>query len=345
MKIGLEISSLAFPLSGIQVYIRNFLKALLDTDRENEYLLTAKLNRIKKIKENNIEAFWFKQYDIFHGFDGFIPRFVFAKLKSAVVHDIIPFTAPRFVSSSTRRNFERKIYKLLKRADILITPSEYTRMALSSYFQVGRMFVIYEACPENYRKLKNEEIIEFKKRLGIDDYLLYVGVINARKNVDGLIKSFLVVKSRFKKLKLIIISSYIGFQSEKVLELIEKNQDSIIFLQNVPENDLIYFYNSATLFVFPSFAEGFGLPVLEAMACGVPVVTSNTSALPEVGGEAVEYVDPNNVDDIAMKIIQLLENEERRAKLRTAGLIRAKNFSWEKSAKELLEIWRKCLNQ
>jgi glycosyltransferase involved in cell wall biosynthesis len=346
VKIGLEISSLSYPLSGIQVYIKNFLTAILNVDRENKYLFTAKLMKLKKIEEYKTSPFWFRKYDVFHGFDGFIPHFISAKLRSAVVHDVIPLTEPVFVSESTVKNFEKKIKRLLNRADILIAPSEYTKKALSFFFPSKRIHVIYEAPSKCFARIADESICEFKKRLGLNNFILYVGVLNARKNVNGLINAFNIVRRKFKDLQMVIVSSYSGYGGEKTLELINRGHNQgILFLKNVTEKDLVFFYNSAIIFAFPSFAEGFGLPVLEAMACGTPVVTSNTSALPEVGGDAVEYVDPYDVNDIAMKIIELLDDEKKREKLKEAGVKRASSFSWEKSAMELKSIWSKYLNQ
>lgn len=343
MKIGLEISSLSFPLSGIQIYIKNFLENLLKIDKENSYILTAKLQRISKINGYRPEPFWFRKYDIFHGFDGFIPRFIQAKLKSAVVHDVIPLIDSSFVSDLTKRNFEKKIQKLVRRADMLIAPSEYTKNSLASFFSSKQIHVLYEACSENFKKLPEESIREFKRRNDLSNYLLFVGVINARKNVDGLIKAFNKIKDKFKNLKLVIISSYTGYGSENVINLIEENRDNVIFIRSVSESDLIYFYNSATLFVFPSFAEGFGLPVLEAMACGTPVLTSKISALTEVGGDAVEYINPYDVENIAQKILNLLGDDKKRIMLSEKGIKQAGRFSWGKSASKLINIWEKCL--
>ncbi len=343
MKIGLEISSLSFPLSGIQVYIKNFLDKLLKIHGGNSYILTAKLKRMSKINGYSPQSFWFKKYDIFHGFDGFVPRFISAKLRSAVVYDIIPLVEPSFVSESVRKNFKKKITKLINRADILIVPSEYTKGFLSSLFHSDRIYVLYGGHSENFKKLPEEAVEEFKRRNNLGNYLLYVGVLNARKNVQGLIEAFIMIRDKFRDLKLVIISSYTGYGSENVISLIDKNRDNIIFLRNVSESDLVYFYNAAQLFVFPSFAEGFGLPVLEAMACGTSVLTSRTSALIEVGGDAVEYVNPHDVEDIAEKMSEVLEDERKRRRLSENGIRQASRFSWERSARELVSIWEKCL--
>ncbi len=343
MKIGLEISSLSFPLSGIQVYIKNFLNKLLKINGGNSYILTAKLKRMSKINGYNPQSFWFKKYDIFHGFDGFIPRCISAKLKSAVIHDVIPLVEPSFVSESAGKNFKKKMMKLINRADILIVPSQYTKDSLSSLFPSERIYVIHEGYPENFRRLPEGEVEEFKKRNDLGNYLLYVGVINARKNVHGLIKAFTIVRDKRRDLKLVIISSYTGYGGENAMDLIYKNRDSVILMMNVNEADLLYFYNAAQLFVFPSFREGFGLPVLEAMACGTPVVTSRTSALIEVGGDAVEYVNPYDINDIADKISEVLEDERKRNQLRENGLIQASKFSWEKSARDLVDLWKRYI--
>jgi glycosyltransferase involved in cell wall biosynthesis len=343
MKIGLEISSLSFPLSGIQVYIQNFISALHKVDNNNTYCLTSKLQKIKKIKGFNPSPFWFRKFDVFHGFDAFVPLLISSRLISAVIHDVIPLFYEKFSTPSHRKNFENKINKLLRRVDLIITPSEYTRSLVSSLFNFQRIFVIYSGYSASFRKLSSNEVFDFKKKKGLDHFLLYVGVINLRKNITGLITAFKKVKKKFPSLKLVLISSYISRDSYAVEEEIRKYNDDIILLTSVPQQELVYYYNSADIFIFPSFAEGFGLPVLEAMACGTPVIASRATAIPEVGGDAISYFDPYNFDEMAERIIELLEDELKRKRISESGLSRAKEFSWERGAQILISTWEKFI--
>lgn len=339
MRIGLEISSLAFSLSGIQVYIKNFISALKKVDPSNEYILTAKLQKYNRLKEYNPEFFWFKSFDVFHGMDAFIPFGIYSRLKTAVVHDVIFLSEEPFVSASTRKRMERKVRRLLKRVDILVVPSEFTKSEIKNRLNFDRVTVISEGYSPEFKPIPEEEKLRYKKQLGINKFLLFVGVINVRKNVDGLINAFELVRRFIPDLKLVIVSSYLGYGGDKIMERIKKNE-GIILKTNATNQELIQLYNTADLFVFPSFAEGFGLPVLEAMACGTPVLASDKGALPEVCGDAAEYCNPYNLEDIAKKIKDLLYDQEKLIELKNKGLVRSRQFSWEESAKKLLKLWQ-----
>jgi glycosyltransferase involved in cell wall biosynthesis len=175
-----------------------------------------------------------------------------------------------------------------------------------------------------------------------DNYILFVGTLQPRKNIVRLIKAFAkVVKSEKspKDLQLVIVGRK-GWLYEEILEAPKELgiEDKVKFLENVEDEELPLFYKNALCYVLPSLYEGFGLPVLEAMQQGCPVITSNVSSLPEAGGDAALYVDPENVGDIADKIIQLIKNDKLRKELIEKGREQVKRFSWEKTAKETLAV-------
>ena len=183
----------------------------------------------------------------------------------------------------------------------------------------------------------------FKKYQLPRSYLFYVGNISKHKNVDKIIEAFKKIKSK-TNYKL-VIAGKLSFGSKDIKKKIKDLdlQDDVIFTGYVPEEDLPALYNGASLFVYPSFYEGFGLPPLEAMQCGCPVITSNTSSLPEVVGNAGIMVDPNDVDELAKQMERVLTNKKLQQKMRKAGLKQAKKFSWEKCARETLKVYEEVL--
>jgi glycosyltransferase involved in cell wall biosynthesis len=173
-----------------------------------------------------------------------------------------------------------------------------------------------------------------------DQFILFVGTLQPRKNIARLIEAFSKVSSEnHNDLQLVIVGKK-GWQYEEILAAPEKFgvEDHVKFLENVTDEELQIFYKHALCYVLPSLYEGFGLPVVEAMQRGCPVITSNVSSLPEAGGDAALYVDPTDVDDIAAKITKLIDDEELRKELIAKGKKQIEKFSWEKSAKETLAV-------
>lgn len=202
---------------------------------------------------------------------------------------------------------------------------------------------------------------ELQAKYGLsDNYILFVGTLQPRKNIKRLIEAFSkVIKSSIrqaqdknvesqkeKDLELVIVGRR-GWLYEEILETPKKLgiEDRVKFLENVADDELPYFYKNAICFVLPSLYEGFGLPVLEAMKQGCPVITSNISSLPEAGGDAALYVDPEDIDDIAKKITQLVKDEKLRKELIEKGRAQVKKFSWEKTAKETLAVLEEVAKQ
>lgn len=180
---------------------------------------------------------------------------------------------------------------------------------------------------------------ELKGKYGLsDNFILFVGTLQPRKNIKRLIEAFAKVKG-IKDLELVIVGRK-GWLYEEILEAPKELgiEERVKFLENVEDDELPLFYKNALCFVLPSLYEGFGLPVLEAMKQSCPVITSNISSLPEAGGDAALYVDPEDVDDIAKKITELVSSEKLRKELIEKGKAQVKKFSWEKTARETLEI-------
>jgi len=204
--------------------------------------------------------------------------------------------------------------------------------------------VIYTSADPRFKFLRDKEAARsyILHQYGIKDpFILYVGTLEPRKNIPTLIHAFAKVKKDGFPQKLLLIGGK-GWKYEEIFSAINELSltDQILIPGYVPDEDLVYFYNVADLFVYPSLYEGFGLPPLEAMACGTPVITSNKSSLPEVVGDAALLVDPLDVRALAGAIERVLANEELRAQLSERGLKRAKFFSWKKTAERTWEVYR-----
>jgi glycosyltransferase involved in cell wall biosynthesis len=206
----------------------------------------------------------------------------------------------------------------------------------------------YQVLPEQvvvtYPGIKSSlPMKELKKQFKLsENYVLFVGTLQPRKNIVRLIEAFSKIKNQKKDLQLVIVGKK-GWQYEEILAAPEKFHvlEKVKFLDFVSDEDLPSLYTNALCYVLPSLYEGFGLPVLEAMQYNCPVITSNVSSLPEAGGDAALYVDPTNVSDIADKMSSLLTNDELRKELIAKGQKQIKKFSWEKTAKETLEVLTK----
>jgi glycosyltransferase involved in cell wall biosynthesis len=268
------------------------------------------------------------------------------------VHDIVPY----MMRDDPDQNQYRRVYdrwiddwamKNVRKADRIIAISDYT----------GRMLVEHLSCPrEKIRVVHNgldhdlffplEPSEAFKARYGLSPenrYLLYVGSENPRKNLPRLVQAFALARGKMPNLKLLKIGApnHPG-QYALLQSLISKLglEDAFIWVGQVPNQDLVSFYNVADAFVFPSLYEGFGLPPLEAMACGTPVICSNSASLPEVTGNAALQVDPLDVDGIAAAIVRLMEDPILREDLRNQGLVWATQFTWAKNIQKTIEVYR-----
>lgn len=268
------------------------------------------------------------------------------------VHDIVPFLVRRDKSQSVFRHpldrvFDRIAMSGLKRADALISDSHFTKRAVVEALDcpMEKIFVVPLGVEHDvFRPLPVPE--EFRSRYQLDGrfhYVLYVGSENPRKNLPTLISAFVKVRAILAKVRLVKIGSpeYLP-QAEQLRRQVQQMdlEEDILFYGHIPDADLALFYSLADLFVFPSLYEGFGLPPLEAMACGTPVVCSNAASLPEVVGNAAIMVDPYDVEGLAEAMHRVLADADLREELREKGLARARQFTWERTARETVAVYR-----
>ena len=240
-----------------------------------------------------------------------------------------------------------------KRARAIITISESTRQDVIGYFQVApeKVQTIYCGVDKVYRPLPAANIEAFKAQQGLPErFILFVGTLEPRKNVAALIEAYAawrrrVATQRAGQIPKLFIGGGKGWYYGQVFSLVQSLglADEVIFPGYLPQADLPMWYNAATIFVYPSLFEGFGLPVLEAMACGTPVITSQASSLPEVTGKAGMLVDPTDIDSLSHMLERVFNDQTLRDTLRQKGLAQSANFSWNKTAAETLEVYRRTV--
>ena len=233
-----------------------------------------------------------------------------------------------------------------RRADAIITVSESSKRDIVRSYGLapGRVHVVHEAAAPAFRPIHDlGELTRVRRQYGLADrFILYVGTIEPRKNLPKLIEAFARRRRRGDLTHQLVCVGPYGWLSRDIEALLDRLQvnDSVLFTGYVPFHDLAALYNLAEMFVFPSIYEGFGLPVIEAMACGTPVITGHVAALDEVAGGAVEHVEALEVEAIGDALVRLAQDRDRRQALRRAGLQRAQFFSWARAARETAIVYR-----
>ncbi|NBK99235.1 MAG: glycosyltransferase family 1 protein [Erysipelotrichia bacterium] len=256
------------------------------------------------------------------------------------VHDFSWEIYPEFQPKERVEFFEKFFYHEIKRCNHIITGSNFTKAEILQRldFEPENISVIYHGVNHKvFNTLLPKKNVEQK-------YILAVGSIEPRKNLKNLLLAYEQLSETIKNQYHLILIGAQGWNNTEVLDMMESMKEWVHYTGYVSDEELACYYQHASLFVYPSFYEGFGIPPLEAMACGTAVLVSNASTLPEICSDAAVYCDPNDVNDIKVKIELVLNNMVLRQKLVTKGLERVKIFSWDKSAKEHLEVFEKVLN-
>ena len=358
---------------GVGTYTRNIVRALARLDRDNEYRLLGSPEKIAEIgpMPENFRGETFSRNDT--SVSGYFEcRTLLQRLKCDVVHIPHLFWAPRSLTcpyvvtvhdllehmyrTHDRSNLRRSMHfqltgRVLRRAAKIFAVSKFTKSEVEKIFGIsGRQIeVVYNAIDERFlhgHATEQDRQMLAERYLINQPFLLYVGRISPHKNVVRIIEAFSALKAALEKegkypgLKLIIIGDELSKHPDLRRTVIRGGvQNDVRFMGFVPIEVLRVFYDAAKVFVFPSLYEGFGLPPVEAMAHGTPVVTSNTSSLPEVVGSAAVLVNPENVFEIMRALHRVLVDQALREKLKQRGYAQAQKFSWDASAKQLIAAY------
>lgn len=343
MKVAIDVSPLktGHKFRGIGIYTENLIEGLKEIKNQDfDFTLI----------ENSQIPF---DCDLIHYpyFDFFFLTLPLKKEKPTVVtiHDTIPLVFPEHYPAGLKGKLKLQIQKFsLKNVRGVITDSENSKNDILKYlnYPKEKIYVIPLAPGKEFKKINDKNLlVKTKKKYELpDDFVLYVGDVNYNKNIFGLIKAFKQIEH---KTKLVLVGK--AFQNEdlketqRIVQLVKslKLENDIIRLGWIPQEDLVGIYNLATVYCQPSFYEGFGLPVLEAMACGCPVVAADNSSLKEVCGQAAIMVQADNINSIAEGIKKVIGDKAIRDTLRKNGLEWVKNFSWKKTAQKTYEVYKK----
>ncbi|MFM2308213.1 MAG: hypothetical protein RLY87_333 [Chloroflexota bacterium] len=279
---------------------------------------------------------------LYHGVLNVMP--VLATVPSVVtIHDISPILFPQTFRRINRMYTKWAIRRSAKHAAQLFTVSEHAKNEIVEHLGVApeRVTVTYDACDARFAPAPTAELTAFRQRNNLPErYLFYLGTLEPRKNIPRLIDAYAQI-AKETGVPLLIAGGK-GWLYEPILAQAERLQlgDMLRFVGYVPQEEQHLWYGAATAFVFPSLYEGFGMPPLEAMACGTPVIASNASCLPEIVGDAAQQVDPYDVDAIAVAMRRVLSDAELRAEMRTKGIAQAAKFSWLETAQRTHAVYQ-----
>lgn len=370
MKIVINTIPLLSPLTGVGNYIFNVSKELRSLRPDFDYTyyygyysrklrLNCEGNRLfyrtkevaKKIPvvssvtrrlKNSLAHLQLRKYDIYFE-PMFIPLDIKARKTVTTICDFSILHNPEWHPRDRIEYFSNNFFKKIHKSDVIITISEYVRKEaieiLNGYG--GKIISIPLGYDQTLFNIQNK--IKTERQLP-ERFIMCIGSVEPRKNLRRLLEAYVSLPDSVKKNCKLLIAGFKGWENKEIMESLKSAEGYAEYLGYVSNEMLSALYRSATCFVYPSVYEGFGLPPLEAMACGCPVVVSNVASLPEVCGDAAFYVDPYNVESIAEGMYKVLTDDELRQNLIKKGLERAKLFSWEKSAREHIKVFEEVLN-
>ncbi len=368
LRIAIDIREAGHEKTGKGWYTYNLVHSLLKIDSHNEYIFYTDQNKnpFKEFKNAHIRTIPGKSlmwhfnvikdlkktfanglpFDLFFAPTSYIiPCFAPKNLRVIItVHDLVAFLFPSTHNTKAVIIERLTLKKALKKAAKVFVVSQNTENDLLTRFQYPKEKIHEVPCaPADFYKeeISEKELTTFKKKHKLPDrFILAVGTLEPRKNFSTLIKSFVIIKRRNPDCKLVIVGKK-GWKYSAIEDALKKYQleNDVIFPGYLEDDELRKTYHLASVFVFPSLYEGFGIPPLEAMSCGCPVVSSNVASLPEVIGDSGLLIDPKNAHKWADAVCSLLDNEQTRNMLIERGKRRAEKFSWENSAKIALEVF------
>jgi glycosyltransferase involved in cell wall biosynthesis len=374
MRIAIDYTAAIRQGAGIGTYVRALVDAMLAQDTTNRYTLltsgrptpdhsfpTAENVRGRSlyIPDRYLNILWYRwripvpatlfsgPADIYHGPDFVLPPLSGKVRKVVTIHDLAFLEHPEYAVPSLAAYLKQVVPQAVQAADAVATVSSETSRTLIKHFNTPRekLTVVPVGVGAHFRRITDPVLLGATgNKFGLKHPLvLGVGTLEPRKNHMGLIKAFYQAQKKKNGPAMLAIAGGEGWLYEETRQLVDdlKLKSKVRFLGRVSDFELVTLYSMADIFAFPSFFEGFGIPPIEAMACGAPVITSNTSSLPEVVGDAAIQIDPHDIDALAQAIIQLLEDEPLREDLRQKGYQRVQHFTWEASARKMLDIYQR----
>lgn len=294
------------------------------------------INEYVKFKLINFKA---GKFDIFHDLTNYGMALGRSRAKKIItLHDIGTLKLPQFYRNYTRYRMNR-VREILKNTDAVITVSEYQKKEISEYYKISedRLFVVYPGVDTDiFKKTKDKRLID-------GEYIMYLGNLMPKKGVCCLIRAFNAIKKQIPHN--LLLGGMRGFKSETVFSLIKELdlQTKVIVRENPGDAEIVNYLSYASAFVYPSFYEGFGLPPLEAMACGSPVITSDNTSLKEIYSDSAILINPENINGLGDSILALLRDEAFKRELISKGYATAQRFSWDAAIRNTLKVYEKAI--
>ncbi|MBI2907880.1 MAG: glycosyltransferase family 4 protein [Chloroflexi bacterium] len=380
MRIGIDARLLHYQRGGISQYILHLIEALAEVDPTDAFaIFQSRRDRVSHCRAQNFgrSSLWtpphhrleqwllplelaFADLDVLHSPD-FIPplreapgKFLRRRFKSVItVHDLAFLRYPNLLTEESRQYYSQ-VAKAVASADGIIAVSDWTRRDLLELTDADdrKIRVIHNAADKRYRPLDPSEagqaVERFCRERGLPaDFILWVGTLEPRKNLDTLLRAMALLQEKEPGRYVLVAVGAKGWLFESALQLLDqlRLKDYVLFRGPASVDELLMLYNAASMFVFPSLYEGFGLPPLEAMACGAPVISSNAACLPEVLGDAAIFVDPLDVEGWARAIRRLSTDDAQRRDMARRGLERAASYEWNRTAEQTLSLYRRVAGQ
>lgn len=375
MRIGINtLVAVPSQTGGVKTYLSKLIEALAKIDKLNEYILfVAPWNKdLFRVRQKNFQQIicnvpgkflairvlyeqavlpilaWRNKIDVLHS-PASVSPFILPCPCVLTLHDVTSFVFPE-LTPTISRYYWNIVFKISARlANLIITASHSAKRDIIKFLGVSeeKIEIIYHGSEPEISDLQNKSHLGLVQNKGKGDapYILWVGKMYNHKNLTRLLYAYKRLKKTYQNIShRLVLCGMKGWGYSSLIRTIEELalEDKVVFTDYVPDDVLISIYAAASLFVFPSLIEGFGFPVLEAMSCRVPVITSNCGAMAEIAGEAALLVDPYNVEEIAEAMHKVLVDKNLRKNLIEKGLKRAREFSWEKAARETLNVYQKA---
>ena len=366
MNIGIDARLLSTPVRGVASYLANLIKYLPEHDKVNSYFVfqyedipqETKYYTYILIKKNRLPRQLFEHYWLNfslprlikkHNIDVFFTPYIFVPLikkdwkNVTVIPDALTKSCKKYYSFHYRKYMDIFVPPSLKRSDAIITISESAKNDITKYYRINSNIVhvnyLWADAKFGHINLTEDQKSAIRKKFNLPEkYVLFVSVLEERKNIEGIIRVSDLIQSKGNNIKFVLVGRE-GFGFDKISSELGKRQNQIVHLKIINNEELILIYNLAEIFFFPSHYEGFGLPPLEAMKCGIPVIASDNSSLPEVVGDGGTIGDANDYDFFVGYIIKLLSNKNYYIKMKQKALTQAEKFSAEKHIRELIKVF------
>src|SRR5215813_808563 len=370
MRIGLDGYPLSEPLTGVGHYTLELARALAAAHPADQFELIspkpfesgvqsgARQNLgFVKGKSSSIRGHWWSvglplyarraALDLFHGTNFELPLWN-RKRTVLTIHDLSALRYPELHRPRLARRARLRLPLAAKAASAIITPTEAIKREVCAQFRLKteKVSVVHEAPRSSFRPLLFEDMLETRKRFGVeDDFLLFVGTLEPRKNLLTLLKAFDQILRHTSFRPQLVVAGGEGWLMDETFSFMQDSgvNEQLRLTGYLDDEELRALYSSCKVFVYPSLYEGFGLPPLEAMACGAPVVASRIPALQETLDDAAILIEPLDVEGLAKAIVGLLQHDEHRREVSVAGLTRVERFSWTRTAQLTYEVYRRVL--